>query len=102
MFLANDFKIGLRIICIKVLAINFYWQYNDSKDKEKVFKIYKDWQINESENEERPNLPIDYKNDGYIPLLFLKILNCPVNLDKGTKSLTYLVNIESKRYKIKY
>ncbi len=64
--------------------------------------MYKCRQINESEDEERQDLPADYENDGYIPLPPLKVSNRPVNLGKGTRSLTHLVSIESKRYQVKY
>ena len=70
-------------------------QYDDSEDKEKVPKVYKRRQINESEDEKKQDLPADYKNDEYILLPALKILNCPVNLRKGTRSL-------SKKYQVKY
>ncbi len=63
--------------------------------------MYKRRQINENEDEERQDFPSDYENDGYIPLPSLKVSNRPVNLDEGTKSLIYLVSIESKRYQVK-
>ena len=63
-----------------------------------VSKVYKRWQINKSENEEKQNLLADYKNDRYILFPLLKISNCLVNLGKETKSLTYIVNIEPKKY----
>ncbi len=64
--------------------------------------MYKRRRINEREDEERQDLPTDYENDGYIPLPPLKVSNRPVNLGEGTRSLTHLVSIESKRYQVKY
>ncbi len=64
--------------------------------------MYKRRRINESEDEERQDLLVDYENDGYILLLPLKISNRLVNLGKGTRSLTHLVSIESKRFQVKY
>ena len=56
------------------------------------------WQMNNNEDEKRQDLPANYENDGYISLLLLKVSNCPINLGKKMRNLTYLVNIESKRY----
>ena len=64
--------------------------------------MYKHQQINESGDEERQDLLADYENDRYIPLYFLKVSNCLVNLGKETKSLTHLINIELKKYQIRY
>lgn len=92
-------KIWLLIMCIKVLVVNSCQQYDDSEDEKKAPKVYKHWQINENKDEERQDLSADYENDGYI--LFpppFKVSNRPVNLDKGTRSLTHLVSIESKKY----
>lgn len=76
--------------------------YN-GEDKKKAPKVYKRRQINESSNEEKQNLPVDYENDGYIPLPSpFKVSNCLVNLGEGTRNLTYLVSIESKKYQVKY
>lgn len=58
--------------------------------------------MNESEDKEKQNLPADDENDGYISFFSLKIINRPVNLGKGMRSLTYLVNIKSKKYQVKY
>ncbi len=82
--------------------VNSCRRYDDSEHEERAPKVYKCWRINKSEDEEKQDLPKDYENDGYIPLPFLKLLNCLVNLGKGTKSLTHLVSIESKRYQVKY
>ncbi len=64
--------------------------------------MYKYQQINESEDKDKQDLLVDYKKDGHIPLLPLKVSNRLVNLSKGTKSLTHLVSIESKGYQVKY
>ncbi len=64
--------------------------------------MYKRRQINESEDEERQDLPADYENGGYILLSSLKVSNRPINQGEGTRSLTHLVSIESKRYQVKY
>ncbi len=64
--------------------------------------MYKRWRINKSEDDKRQDLLADYENGRYIPFPPLKVLNRPVNLDDGTKSLTHLVSIESKRYQVKY
>lgn len=44
--------------------------------------MYNCRQINESKEEKRQNLLIDYKNDGYIPVFSLKISNYLLNLSK--------------------
>ncbi len=64
--------------------------------------MYKRRQMNESEDKEKQDLPAEYKNIRYIPLLFLKVSNHLINLGKETRSLTHLVSIESKRYQVKY
>ncbi len=87
---------------LKVLAVNSYRQYDDSEDEESAPKVYKRRQINVSRDEERQNLSIDYENNGYIPFLPLKVSNCPINLGEKTRSLTYLVSIELKKYQMKY
>ncbi len=83
---------------VKAPAVNSCQRYDDSEDEERAPKVYKRRQINESEQEERQDLPADYENGGYIPLPLLKVSNCLVNLGEGTRSLTHLVSIESKRY----
>ncbi len=60
--------------------------------------MYKRRQINESEDDERQDLLAHYKNDGYISFPFLKVSNRLLNLGEGTRSLTDLLSIESKRY----
>ncbi len=87
---------------VKAPAVNSRWRYNDSEDQERVPKVYKRRQINESEDEERQDLPVDYENGGCILLPPLKISNCLVNLSEETRSLIYLVSIESKKYQVKY
>lgn len=74
--------------------INSYQRINDSKNKEKVPKLYKHQQINDKE---RKNLPADYENNRYIAFLPLKKSNRPLNLGVKTRSLTYLVCIKSKK-----
>ncbi len=49
--------------------INSCRWYNDSEDEERAPKVYKCRQIYESEDEERQDLPADFENDRYIPLL---------------------------------
>ncbi len=34
--------------------------YDNIEDEKKALKVYKHWQINESEDEERHNLLVDY------------------------------------------
>ena len=87
---------------VKAPAVNFCWRYDDSEDEERVSKVYKRRQINESEDEKRQDLPVDYENDGYISIPPLKVSNCLVNLGKRMRSLTYLISIELKRYQVKY
>lgn len=48
------------------------------------------------------DLAADYRNNRYIPLFILKVLNCLMNLDEKLKNLTHLVNIESNKYYVKY
>lgn len=60
--------------------------------------MYKHRHINESEDEDRQDLPADYENDRYIFLPPLKLSNRPVNLGEEMRSLTHLVSIESKKY----
>lgn len=78
--------------------INSCQQYNKSKDEERAPKVYRCQQINKSEDKEKQDLPADYKNDRYIPLPLLKVLNCLVNLGKEIRSRPYLISIESKKY----
>ena len=87
---------------IKIPAVNFYQKYNDCENEERVSEVYKRRQINESDFEEKQDLIADYESDRYIPLLSLKVLSRPVNLGERTRSLTHLVNIESKKYQVKY
>ncbi len=82
--------------------INSSRRYDDSENKKRKLKVYKCRQINESEDEEKQDLPADYENGRYIPLPPLKVSNRLINLGKRTKSLTYLVSIKSKRYQVKY
>ena len=82
--------------------INSCRRYNDSENEKRTSKVYKRWQINEGEDEERQDLPADYESDGYIPFSFFKISNCPVNLGKRTRSLTHRISIKSKKYQVKY
>lgn len=82
------------MIYIKTLVINSYQRINDSRNKEKIPKLYKHQQIND---EERQDLPADYENNRYIPFLPLKKSNRPLNLGVKTRSLTYLVSIKSKK-----
>lgn len=56
--------------------------------------IYNRRQINESEDEERQDLLVDYENDRYILLLPLKVSNRLLNLGEGTKNLVHLVSKE--------
>lgn len=80
----------------------FCQQCDDSKDEERAPKIYKHRQINKSEDKERQDLLADYKNDGYILFPPPKVSNRLLNLGDGIKSMTYLINIELKRYQEKY
>ncbi len=49
--------------------------------------MYKCRQINESEDKERQNLPADYENDRYIPLLPFKVIKSSSKHGQGDKKL---------------
>ena len=48
--------------------------------------MYKHRQIKNSEDEKKPDLPVDYESDRYILLPSLKVLNCPINLGEKTRN----------------
>lgn len=95
-------RIWLLIICIKASTVTSCHCYDDSKYEKRAFKVYKLRRINKTENEERQDLPVNYKNNRYISFSLLKISNRPVNLGERMRSLIYLVSIKSNRYRGKY